>query len=58
MEYGYAENADLVGAINILAAGHAVLACGVTVQQGRTVKREPTEGIRKSSREPVVIPAL
>ena len=25
---GYAENADLVGAKNILAAGHAVLACG------------------------------
>jgi len=55
---GYAENADLVGAINILAAGHAVLACGVTVQQGRTVKHEPAEGIRKSSREPVGIPCL
>jgi len=55
---GYAENADLVGAINILAAGHAVLACGVTVQQDRTVKHEPAEGIRKSSREPVGIPAL
>ena len=58
VECGYAENADLVGAINILAAGHAVLACGVTMQQGRTVKHEPTEGIRKSSREPVGIPAL
>jgi putative transposase len=58
VECGYAENADLVGAINILAAGHAVLACGVTVQQGRTVKHEPTEGIRKLSREPVGIPAL
>lgn len=58
VECGYAENADLVGAINILAAGHAVLACGVTVQQGQTVKHEPTEGIRKSSREPVGIPAL
>ncbi len=58
VECGYAENADLVGAINMLAAGHAVLARGVTVQQGRTVKREPTEGIRKSSREPVGTPAL
>ena len=58
VECGYADNADLVGAINILAAGHAVLARGVTVQQDRTVKREPTEGIRKSSREPVGIPAL
>lgn len=43
VECGYSENADLVGAINILAAGHAVLACGVMVQQGRTVKHEPTE---------------
>ena len=50
VECGYGENADLVGAINILAAGHAVLACGVTVQQDRTVKHEPAEGIRKSSR--------
>jgi putative transposase len=58
VECGYAENVDLVGAINILAAGHAVLACGVTVQQGRTVKHEPTEGIRKSSREPIGIPVL
>ena len=58
VECGYAENADLVGAINILAAGHAVLACGVTVQQDRTVKHELAEGIRKSSREPVGIPAL
>lgn len=58
VECGYAENADLVGAINILAAGHAVLACGVTVQQCRTVKHEPAEGIRKSSREPVGIPCL
>jgi putative transposase len=40
---GFAENADLVGAMNILAAGHAVLARGVTVQQDRTVKREPAE---------------
>ena len=28
VECGFEENADLVGAINILAAGHAVLACG------------------------------
>jgi putative transposase len=58
VECGYAENADLVGAINLLAAGHAVLACGVTVQQDRTMKQEPAEGIRKSSREPVGIPYL
>jgi putative transposase len=58
VECDYAENADLVGAINILAAGHAVLACGVTVQQDRTVKHEPAEGIRKSSREPVGVSCL
>lgn len=58
VECGYTENADLVGAINILAAGHAVLACGELMQQGQSVKHEPTEGIRRSSREPVGIPAL
>ena len=58
VECGYSDNADLVGAINLLAAGYAVLACGVTVQQGRTVKHEPSEGLRKSSREPEGIPAL
>lgn len=29
---GFEDNADLVGAINVLAAGHAVLACGEEVQ--------------------------
>ncbi|MGK7917957.1 MAG: RNA-guided endonuclease InsQ/TnpB family protein [Prochloraceae cyanobacterium] len=29
-ECGYSENADFVAAKNILAAGHAVLACGET----------------------------
>jgi putative transposase len=43
VECGFEENADLVGAINILAAGHAVLACGGTVQSGRPVKQEPAE---------------
>ena len=61
---GYETNADLNAAKNILAAGHAVLACltdvadssayisgdalygyGERVQQGRSVKQEPTEGI-------------
>lgn len=40
---GYEVNADLNAAKNILAAGHAVLACGEMVQQGRSVKHEPTE---------------
>ena len=39
----YKENADLVAAINILRAGHAQLACGQTVQLGRSMNQEPTE---------------
>ncbi len=34
-------NADVNGARNILAAGHAVLACGGMVQSGRPLKQEP-----------------
>lgn len=37
------EKGNLVGAINILAAGHAVLACGGMAQSGRPAKQEPTE---------------
>ena len=40
---GYTENADINGARNILAVGHAVLACGGMVQSGRPLKQEPTE---------------
>jgi putative transposase len=40
---GFEENADRVGAINVLAAGHAVIACGEPVQSGRSAKQEPTE---------------
>ncbi len=43
VDCGFEENADLVGAINILAAGHAVLACGGMVQSGRPAKQEPAE---------------
>ena len=43
VECGFEENADLVGAINILARGHRVLACGEPVQSGRSMKQEPTE---------------
>jgi len=55
---GYENNADVVGAINILARGHHVLACGEPVQSGRSVKQEPTEATRKSSRSAVGIPVL
>lgn len=43
VECGFAENADLVGAINIKAAGLAVLACGEAAQLGASMKQEPTE---------------
>ena len=43
VECGFEENADVVGAINILAAGYAVYACGGMAQSGHPVKQEPTE---------------
>lgn len=39
---GFTAHADHVAAINILAAGHAVLACGENGSQSASVKREPT----------------
>ena len=39
----YENHADVVGAINILARGHRVLACGEMVQSGHSMKQEPTE---------------
>lgn len=45
VECGLVENADLVGAINILARGHRVAACGEPVQSGRSAKQEPAEAI-------------
>ncbi|HEK2723213.1 TPA: transposase, partial [Proteus mirabilis] len=43
LECGYTANADINGARNILAAGHAVLACGGRVQSDRPSKQEPVE---------------
>jgi putative transposase len=40
-ECGFTENADLVGAMNILAAGHAVLACGELALSGRSTEAGP-----------------
>ncbi|POT23912.1 cytosine methyltransferase [Citrobacter freundii] len=39
---GYTANADVNGARNILTAGHAMPACGVTVQSGRPLKQGST----------------
>jgi putative transposase len=40
VECGYTEHADLVGALNILARGHRVIACGVETLV-LTMKQEP-----------------
>ncbi|KWK25214.1 cytosine methyltransferase [Burkholderia stagnalis] len=45
IECGFEENADVVGAINVLARGHRVAACGEPVQSGPSVKQEPAEAI-------------
>lgn len=47
VDCGYENNADLVGAINILAAGHAVLACGGVVTSDRPAKQEPAEATKQ-----------
>ena len=43
VECGYANNADVVGAINVLERGQRLLACGESAQSGRSVKQEPAE---------------
>lgn len=51
VECGFENNADVVGALNILARGHRVTACGEDVSRARpvratyaaSVKQEPTE---------------
>lgn len=43
---GHEANADLNAACNILAAGHAVLACGEIAQSGYLMKQEPAEAIQ------------
>ena len=58
VDCGYESHADVVGAINVLARGHRVLACGETAQSGRSMKQVPTEAARKSSRSAVGIPVL
>lgn len=43
VECGYENNADVVGAINVLERGQRLLACGESAQSGRSVKQEPAE---------------
>ena len=40
---GYENNADVVGAINVLERGQRLLACGELAQSGRSMKQEPAE---------------
>ncbi|MGU8077224.1 zinc ribbon domain-containing protein [Burkholderia pyrrocinia] len=47
----YEANADHVGAVNALAAGHAVLAWGEKVQSDRSTKQEPTEVTQATPQE-------
>jgi len=47
-ECGFEENADRVGAINILRAGHARCACGVS--DANRQQQEPTEAIQEQLR--------
>ena len=42
---GYKNHADVVGAINVLERGYRLLACGESVQLGRSMKQEPAEAI-------------
>ena len=58
VECGFEANADHVGAINILARGHRVLACGEPVQSGRSMKQEPAEAIKAFRRDAVGIAVL
>lgn len=58
VDCGYENHADVVGAMNVLARGHRVLACGESAQSGRSMKQEPTEATRRSSRGAVEIPFL
>ena len=43
VDCGYENNADVVGAINVLERGYRLLACAESVQSGRSVKQEPAE---------------
>jgi len=46
---GFEENADVAGAINILARGRRVAACGEMAPPGRSMKQEPAEATRSGN---------
>lgn len=47
---GHENNADVVGAINVLERGQRLLACGESVQLDHSVKQEPTEATTQGAR--------
>lgn len=49
VECGHTNNADLVGALNVLARGHRVLACGEAPEVRASIKQEPAEEIQKAA---------
>ncbi len=55
VECGYENHADHVGAVNILERGHRLSACG-DAALSRSVKQEPTEGVKPDGLAPVGIP--
>lgn len=57
VECGYTNNADVVGAINVLERGHRLLACGDGALRP-SMKQEPTEGAKPYGLAPVGIPFL
>ena len=57
VECGYENNADVVGAINVLERGHRLLACGEGALSA-SMKQEPTEGEKPYGLAPVGIPFL
>lgn len=44
----FEHHADVVGAMNILERGYRLLACGESVQSGRSTKQEPTEATART----------
>ena len=57
VECGYENNADVVGAINVLERGHRLLACGEGALSA-SMKQEPTAGEKPYGLAPVGIPFL
>jgi putative transposase len=54
---GHTDNADVNAALNILAAGQAVLACGAGKAQAPALKQEPAYGALERA-HPIGIPSL